>query len=130
MGQHTHDFVEPEKYIFEDVLVAEMLRCEEEFCDAVQPIQYEVDFTSFKRNGEPVSESEAESLWDNICEDYGAEVEIAGEKWTSDGVEIENRSGTVFTFTYDGSMSAVETTVNGDTVQFDVEFYRKLSVKD
>lgn len=131
MAQHTHDFVETRKYVFEDVLVAEVLRCDEQHCEAVKPTQYEVDFDSFTKNGSQLNDSEAKSIWDALCETYGPDIEIGREKWTSNGVEIENLSGASFVFAYDGKeLSSVEVELNGDSIQFDVDFYRKLSVQE
>jgi hypothetical protein len=130
MNNHTHEFGATEKYIFEDVLVAEEIKCVSEFCDAVEPIQYEVNFTSFTRNGKPVDESQAKSIWEALCGAYGPEIKINREKLLSDGIKIENLDGTEFVFKYNGKLDEVETTLDGDSIRFTVEYYRKLSVKN
>lgn len=125
---HSHQFEDSREFIFEDVLVAEMLICDEQHCDYLKPIQYEVDFHSFIRDGEELQAGEAEEIWNRICEVYGTTVEPKSERWQSDAVEIQTRSGGQVTFYYDNSyrVEAVQLHLDNSTVRFDVDFYREL----
>jgi len=132
---HTHEFHDIKTLMFEDVLVAEVFYCNERHCEATKTVQYEVDFDSFVLNGTPLDDagtpSEADDAWGAVCDEFGTDMSIAREKWTSDGTEIETRSGGQLLIEHDGEhITAITAEFDGDEIEFDVDFYRELSIDE
>jgi len=128
---HTHDF-DVFNFGFEDVLVAETKRCTQNHCDATQTTQYEVDLTSFTKNRNAVSERQASQIWTHICNAYGTTFNIAVERPGKNKLEIETAElgDIIFSYTDQSKINSVTIEINNNTVSFDVDFHRTLSVEE
>jgi hypothetical protein len=128
MGQHTHTFPDPTTYSFEDVLVTEHIPCSSEFCDYTQKVQWEVDFTSFKCDGEAVEEEKAKELWNKLCNLINRTITVITERHSSESIEMVSEGNRTFEFKYENtSLTQVKTEIENQEVIFNVSFYRELS---
>lgn len=115
-----HEFIREEPFfVFEDVLVNEVVECNREHCSEEAVRQFEVDFDSFVVDGADITDEEtAYDYWDRICDEVGEYDDFYSKS-----------GGNVVTIEYDDNdhITTVTVELEDTEVKFDVEFYRDLS---